>query len=581
MESITSRSLLRPFGWCVVLSLFLLISCGGGGGGESPTPIPTPVPSGVSISAKVIDGYITGANVYIDFNWNLQQDEGEPSATDDGDGNYTFLLAAEDLIVENFSYDCAEKRTKVADIPVGAVDSDLGTIDEAFTMYHVPGIPVGGIVNISPFTGLFLDIVSSVKDEMNLSEITVANGCGPDADAIANNVIAKVTEFVDTLEANFGITMSDLYEDYIASNNAERSEKAEKVVSFLQATQGVKNAIKNQFASELGDNFEPYAGLSEQAADQLFGPNFESVTFLEMSVGFNFNGEVDTEGWYPSHNFHTGTIKVFENGMIGNYSCSASVENASCSLLDPTYGNILDQLQSYLNYGAYKNNLIIPDVKISSQYRDAKIRDGEEIECQFMAMLIFDETGTCTEEGCPDQIEVQNQINHNIGHEYPAACTSTDNPFFYTFNDRVHSWQNGTNEEGNAAEIYAVQYLFVDDSNLFSDPPIAFLGSDRSNLNYPGTHTKIKELFITMDSASTIQSSLLQDELAVISRTTFGENWAAKNRYEYFVRDGDGSDNRCAFYSWDSSGWVIDSETEGVGAFSACYDMINAFKFYD
>ncbi len=81
-----------PTFFIIAFSLFLLTSCGGGGGGgEPPTP---PTPSVVSISAKVIDGYITGANVYIDFNWNLQQDEGEPSATDDGDGGYTFLLQA-------------------------------------------------------------------------------------------------------------------------------------------------------------------------------------------------------------------------------------------------------------------------------------------------------------------------------------------------------------------------------------------------------------------------------------------------------------------------------------------------------
>ena len=561
----------------ITFSLFLLTSCGGGG--EPPTP---PTPSSVLISAKVIDGYITGANVYIDFNWNLQQDEGEPSATDDGDGGYTFSSGNGEFdAIENFSHECVEKRIKIADIPVGAVDSDRGTVNEAFTMYHVPGIPSGGIVNISPFTGLFLDIVSSEKDDLNLSAITVANGCGSAANAIANNVIAKVVEFVEDLESNLGISLSDLYEDYIASNNAERSAKAEKIVTFLQSAQGIRNAIKNHFASELGDDFEVYAGLSKQAADQLFGPNFESINFLEMSIGFNFDGEADTEGWYASHYFHTGMIKVFENGMIANYACTPSAGNNSCSLFDPTYGNIINQLQSYLSYEGHKNNLIIPDVRISSQQREARIRDGEEVECQFSAMLIFDETRTCTEEGCPDQIAVQKQIVHNIGHEFPAVCTSHDNPFFYTFNSQKNRWNNGTNEEGITEDNYGVQYRFVEDSNLFSNLPLAFLGADRSNLNYPVAYSKIKELFVTMDSASTIQSSLSQDEWAVISRTTYDENEVGMNLYKYVVKAGDGSDNSCRFYSWDGSGWDVDSETEGTGAFSACYDVINAFIFYD
>ena len=53
------------------------------------------------------------------------------------------------------------------------------------------------------------------------------------------------------------------------------------------------------------------------------------------------------------------------------------------------------------------------------------------------------------------------------------------------------------------------------------------------------------------------------------------------NLYKYVFKAGDGSDNSCRFYSWDGSGWDVDSETEGTGAFSACYDVINAFIFYD
>ena len=39
---------------------------------------------------KVIDGYISGANVYIDFNWNMTQDANEPSAYEDTIDEYYY-----------------------------------------------------------------------------------------------------------------------------------------------------------------------------------------------------------------------------------------------------------------------------------------------------------------------------------------------------------------------------------------------------------------------------------------------------------------------------------------------------------
>ena len=40
-------------------------------------------PAGPEIlGTRVIDGYISGATAFVDFNWNLVQDEGEPSATE-------------------------------------------------------------------------------------------------------------------------------------------------------------------------------------------------------------------------------------------------------------------------------------------------------------------------------------------------------------------------------------------------------------------------------------------------------------------------------------------------------------------
>ena len=35
------------------------------------------------LKTRVIDGYISGANIYIDMNWNFKQDINEPSAYED------------------------------------------------------------------------------------------------------------------------------------------------------------------------------------------------------------------------------------------------------------------------------------------------------------------------------------------------------------------------------------------------------------------------------------------------------------------------------------------------------------------
>jgi hypothetical protein len=555
------------------------------------------MPPDALIYAKVIDGYIEGANVYIDFNWNLQQDEGEPSAEEHGEGGYYFTYGNDEFVaINNVTFDCAQKRIQVSEIPVGAVDQDLGTIDEPFTMYFIPGETfetsetgealTENLINISPFTGLFLDIVSSVKDEMNVSAIEVADGCGDLADQVAQNVILKVKEFVSELQSKYGINMNDLYEDYIASDNSQRRAKAEKVVNFLQAAEGIRNAIKQEFASDLPDDYEPYVGLSESATDQLFGEDWETINFLEMSIGLYYDGEADAEGWYPSNILHASELKVFEDGMIGNYACTAPAGNTNCSKFDATYENILNQLQEYLSYGAFKNELIIPDIKISSQYRDAKIRNGDDLECQYTAMLIFDAVGTCSEDGCPDRIDIQEQINHNInqelvGLEYPAVCTSYDNPFFYIFSDRKNIW-NSSNADGNKQEIFSVQKRYVEART--SNPPVEFLGGDRSNWNYPELYTSLQSIFTTMDTISTMRSGLrsnsIGDEWGVLSRTIFDENDSAKARYEYVVNIN-ASDDLCRINSWDGSGWVIDVETEGSDAFSACYDYINAFVFYD
>ena len=83
----------------LLLFSLLLAGCGGGGGAsnESPSPEPpTPEPPTEILYTKVIDGYVSGANIFIDHNWNLIQDDGEPSAYEDSE-NQRYYFYEEDF----------------------------------------------------------------------------------------------------------------------------------------------------------------------------------------------------------------------------------------------------------------------------------------------------------------------------------------------------------------------------------------------------------------------------------------------------------------------------------------------------
>ena len=89
------------------------------------------------LETRVIDGYISGANVFIDFNWNLSQDDGEPSATEDSTNQVYNFEETDFASINNFTVDCAKLRPRIAEIPAGAVDADQGVVDSPFKLYFL------------------------------------------------------------------------------------------------------------------------------------------------------------------------------------------------------------------------------------------------------------------------------------------------------------------------------------------------------------------------------------------------------------------------------------------------------------
>ena len=126
-----------------------LVACGGGGGGgdAAPAPVPPapPVPSGVTLTGKVMLGYLQGASVCLDTNDNLRCDAGELVASTDAQGDYRLEVKAEQLAA------LAAARL-VAVVPADAVDASTGApVGSEHVLLSRPYDPA---TTVYPFTPL-------------------------------------------------------------------------------------------------------------------------------------------------------------------------------------------------------------------------------------------------------------------------------------------------------------------------------------------------------------------------------------------------------------------------------------------
>ena len=229
--------------YSIMISSVFIVSCGGSY--EAPPPVvsspPTPETSSTALYGYAIDGYISGANIFVDQNFNFTQDDNEFTAVTDTDGSFVIETNDEDILA------CLQKRPIVADVPVGAEDSTLGTVTEAYQMI-LPSIEDAGIdtIVISPFTSLFAEAIITAKNNSNLTEdLTVEQGCQSEGDAVASLVTARIDELKNSIETNFGITYAELLSDFIAdeTNDNVTEEVAQNIAGLLPHLQIIDNQI--------------------------------------------------------------------------------------------------------------------------------------------------------------------------------------------------------------------------------------------------------------------------------------------------------------------------------------------------
>lgn len=202
-----------------------LTACGGGGGGGSDNSTPTPKSA---IQGKAIDGYIKGATVYLDLNFNKQLDAGEPSVvtTDLGDYRMELTQAQEQ---------CAEYVPLVVDVPVGAVDLDTGVVEQAYQMVLPPKFtPISDddLLHVTPLTTVLWSYVEKQlsNDGTLTCQSVMAN------QQTREKIAFELRQSTDRVVKHYNISEQKLYDDYIASGDAETATLAMEIVRGLQAS---------------------------------------------------------------------------------------------------------------------------------------------------------------------------------------------------------------------------------------------------------------------------------------------------------------------------------------------------------
>ena len=219
-----------------VLTIASTTACGGGST-EAPTVEPIviepPAVTYTPMPGMAIDGYIVGATVWLDLNFNGQLDDGEPSdvtvePTDDNPESFVIQVPGE-------HEDCSQYVPLMVHVPVGAIDLDdpENPIEEEFYLTSPPSFTMADDDELSNATPLTSIIWSSVKHELR------ADGNELTCESILANE-GKRQEIKDRLlqqqwriASRYNHSVDSLFTDYVANGNGELHQLARALVPGL------------------------------------------------------------------------------------------------------------------------------------------------------------------------------------------------------------------------------------------------------------------------------------------------------------------------------------------------------------
>ncbi len=263
--------------WSAICASGLLVlasaGCGGGGGASSPPapapePAPTKAPAPVAQSVqsgKVIDGYVSGATVWLDINGNHLKDADEPSTLSKAAGLYQLELSEPQRA-------CLPYATLYVDVPVGAVDEDSGAVKEAYQMAIAPQfqpVSVEQPLNISPLTTAIWDQVrtrlSASSPQLSSCEQLRQN------QQLRESMVNEIKTVMGDLVRRHNLSEARIHDDFIKSKDAKSYELAQDIVKGLKAGYAHKQKLHAQYPDASYVRAEVYRGRGTSNFNDLAG----------------------------------------------------------------------------------------------------------------------------------------------------------------------------------------------------------------------------------------------------------------------------------------------------------------------
>lgn len=181
-----------------------------------------------AVSGKVIDGYVSGATVFLDINGDGQYNNGfEPMTVSGSAGDYQWELSDDQA-------KCLNLVPTIVDVPVGAIDEELGRVLEPYRMVLPPKFNEAVDYDkrhITPLTSMLWNAVA-LEIHMEGEPLTCDD---LQKDNVKRERYFQILEqSMADMTRHYNLSEDKLYDDFIYGKDSETQVLAEEIVRGLQ-----------------------------------------------------------------------------------------------------------------------------------------------------------------------------------------------------------------------------------------------------------------------------------------------------------------------------------------------------------